>query len=146
MFDARLADADPPGFAGASVPDPFDRFGGLESILMAEDRVAEVRELPRDASAPKIRWDDSNLRSSYANVVNVTSTREEVVLLFGLNNAWQAGQSEVTIQLSDRLILSPFAAKRLSLLLDNVLKQYEARFGTLNLETRAQDVKTSGNA
>ena len=113
---------------------------------MAEDRVAEVRELPRDASVPKIRWDDSNLRSSYANVVNVTSTREEVVLLFGLNNAWQAGQSEVTIQLSDRLILSPFAAKRLSLLLDGVLKQYEARFGTLNLEVRAQDGKTAGNA
>ncbi|MCC6640714.1 MAG: DUF3467 domain-containing protein [Deltaproteobacteria bacterium] len=105
-----------------------------------------MRELPRDPSVPKIRWDDSNLRSSYANVVNVTSTREEVVLLFGLNNAWQAGQSEVTIQLSDRLILSPFAAKRLSLLLDGVLKQYEARFGALNLEVRAQDGRPAGNA
>jgi len=113
---------------------------------VADERGAEVRELPRDASVPKIRWDDSNLRSSYANVVNVTSTREEVVLLFGLNNAWQAGQSEVTIQLSDRLILSPFAAKRLSLLLDGVLKQYEARFGALNLEARAQDARPAGNA
>jgi hypothetical protein len=80
---------------------------------------------------PKIRWDDTNMKSSYANVCNVASTREEVVLLFGVNQAWQAGQSEIPIQLTDRIILSPYAAKRLAVLLDNVLKEYESRFGTL---------------
>ena len=81
-----------------------------------------------------IRWDDANLRSSYANVCNVTSTREEVVMLFGINQAWNRGQKEVTIQLTDRIIISPYAAKRLVALLEGVVKEYEKRFGTLNVE------------
>src|SRR6478736_3143041 len=82
----------------------------------------------------KIKWDDSNMKSAYANVCNVSSTREEVVLLFGVNQAWNRGQKEVTIQLTDRIIVSPFAAKRLSMLLGAVVKEYENRFGTLNIE------------
>jgi hypothetical protein len=82
--------------------------------------------------APKVVWDDSKMRSTYANVCNVASTREEVVLLFGTNSAWRAGESEVKVELSDRVILSPFAAKRLSLLLGNVVARYEAKFGSLD--------------
>lgn len=83
------------------------------------------------SSTPKIRWDDSNMKSSYANVCNVASTREEVILLFGMNQAWQNGQKEVVVQLADRVILSPFAAKRLAGLLSNVVREYESRFGAL---------------
>jgi hypothetical protein len=79
---------------------------------------------------PKIVWDDSNMRSVYANVSNVAGTREEIVLLFGMNQAWHAGQKEVKVQLTDRIVLSPFAAKRFSMLLNNVLQDYEKRYGT----------------
>ena len=98
---------------------------------------ADTPELRPDLAAMKIKWDDSNMKSSYANVCNVTSTREEVVMLFGMNQAWNRGQKEVTIQLTDRIVISPFAAKRLSLLLGNVVKEYENRFGVLNIETGA---------
>ena len=84
--------------------------------------------------ATRIKWDDANMKSSYANVCNVTSTREEVVMLFGINQAWNRGQKEVTIQLTDRIIISPYAAKRLAMLLDGVVKEYERRFGALNVE------------
>jgi hypothetical protein len=86
------------------------------------------------SDATRIKWDDSNMKSSYANVCNVTSTREEVVMLFGVNQAWNRGQKEVSIQLTDRIIVSPYAAKRLAMLLDGVVKEYEKRFGTLNVE------------
>ena len=86
------------------------------------------------AEGMKIKWDDSHMRSGYANVCNVTSTREEVVMLFGINQAWNRGQKEVTIQLTDRIIISPYAAKRLAVLLDGVVKEYEKRFGALNIE------------
>jgi len=82
---------------------------------------------------PKVVWDDSKMRSTYANVCNVSSTREEVVVLFGTNQAWQGNEAEVTVDLSDRIIMSPFAAKRLSMLLQNVVGQYESRFGTLDV-------------
>ena len=81
----------------------------------------------------KILWDDANMRSVYANVANVAGGREEIVLLFGLNQAWHAGQKEVKVQLSDRIVMSPFAAKRLALLLNNVLADYENKFGKLDL-------------
>ena len=85
---------------------------------------------------PKIKWDDSNMRGAYANVCNVAGTREEIVLLFGMNQAWHAGQKEVTVNLTDRIVLSPFAAKRLSLLLNNTIKDYETRFGALDIDIR----------
>jgi hypothetical protein len=88
----------------------------------------------KQAEATTLKWDDSNMKSSYANVCNVTSTREEVVMLFGVNQAWNRGQKEVTIQLTDRIIISPYSAKRLATLLDSVVKEYEKRFGTLNIE------------
>ena len=79
------------------------------------------------------------MKSSYANVCNVTSTREEVVLLFGMHQAWQSGQKEVTVHLADRIILNPFAAKRLMALLNNVLREYEGRFGVLQVDGTDRD-------
>lgn len=81
-----------------------------------------------------VRWDDTNMTSTYANVCNVSSTREEVTLLFGTNQSWHTGQQELAILLSNRIILSPFAAKRLSLLLNNIMGEYESRFGKLQTE------------
>ena len=101
---------------------------------MADERPVRTREAAPDAAGLKIRWDDSQMQSAYANVCNVSSTREEVVLMFGVNQAWQRGQAEVVIQLTDRIILSPFAAKRLSLLLHGVMREYETRFGELPVE------------
>jgi hypothetical protein len=103
---------------------------------MATKAAAEGAETTIEGT--KIKWDDSNMKSAYANVCNVSSTREEVVMLFGVNQAWNRGQKEVVIQLTDRIIISPFAAKRLSLLLGSVVKEYESRFGTLNVEPGAQ--------
>ena len=101
--------------------------------LMAERIPADSTD-PKSMEGTKIKWDDSNMKSAYANVCNVTSTREEVVMLFGVNQAWNRGQKEVTIQLTDRIIISPYAAKRLATLLEGVVKEYEKRFGVLNLE------------
>ena len=89
-----------------------------------------------DAAAknPKVVWDDANMKTSYANVVNATSTREEVTVFFGTNQTWnvQKGQ-EFTVQLSDRVVLNPYAAKRLWTLMGAVLKEYESRYGDLDL-------------
>ena len=101
---------------------------------MAQNRQPAAAAGARDTEGTKIKWDDSNMKSAYANVCNVTSTREEVVMLFGINQAWNRGQKEVTIQLTDRIIISPYAAKRLAMLLDGVVKEYEKRFGALNVE------------
>jgi len=81
--------------------------------------------------APSIKWNSANLHSSYANYCNANSTREEVVLNFGVNNNWDRTQTSLEVELSHRVVLSPFAAKRLSLMLQQLLKEYESRYGTL---------------
>ncbi|MGD8940425.1 MAG: DUF3467 domain-containing protein [Gammaproteobacteria bacterium] len=99
--------------------------------MQAETKAAESK--PANEGV-KVRWNTSNLSSAYANVCNVTSTREEVVMNFGVNKAWERGAGEMEIELSNRIILSPFAAKRLNLMLDKLIKEYEARHGELKLE------------
>ena len=85
-------------------------------------------------AVPKVKWDDSGMKSSYANVCNVTSTREEMTLYFGTNQTMYTGkEKEVTVQLSDRIVLNPYAAKRLLMLLNRVVGEYEKRFGALDL-------------
>jgi hypothetical protein len=92
---------------------------------------------------PTVKWDDSKMKSTYANVCNVSSTREEVTLLFGMNQTWNAQQSQLVIELSDRIVLNPYAAKRLTVLLNGVVDQYENRFGTINIEKTESQIPKS---
>jgi Protein of unknown function (DUF3467) len=82
----------------------------------------------------KVNWDDTKMVTTFANVVNVLSTREELTLLFGMNQTWNLAQSrELTVQLSNRIVLTPYAAKRLLTLLTARMREYEARLGPLTL-------------
>ncbi|MBC2714897.1 MAG: DUF3467 domain-containing protein [Desulfobacteraceae bacterium] len=83
---------------------------------------------------PKVTWDDSNMNIAYANVCNALSTREEVTLLFGARQNWDAEKKELEVKLTDRIILNPFAAKRVLLLLNRFLQEYESRFGKLEIQ------------
>lgn len=95
---------------------------------MASDE-KETKE--QAAGQTKVSWDTSHLSSAYANVCAVNSTREEVVLNFGINKAWERAANEMQIELTSRIILSPFAAQRLHTMLGQLLKEYENRYGEL---------------
>jgi hypothetical protein len=105
---------------------------GRSSMATKAPEAPEVKTTRPGAA--KIRWDDTQMKSSYANVCNVSNTREEVVLAFGVNQAWNRSLPEVTIQLTDRVILNPYVAKSLAAVLVNVIRDYEARYGTLAAE------------
>lgn len=107
---------------------------------MAKDEKQAAANQPEEqAQQTTINWDGANMRSTYANVCNVSSTREEVTLLFGINKNWHAGQKDLTVELSDRIVLNPFAAKRLSTLLSNTISEYEKLFGEIELNLPKQD-------
>jgi len=81
----------------------------------------------------RIVWDDSRMRSTYANVAHATGRREEILLLFGTGRS--GSKDEEGIRWTDRITLSPFVAKKLALMLGRVVDQYEARFEALPLES-----------
>ena len=105
--------------------------------MVDKNNAAAALETPKDKT-PTVNWDDSSMQTSYANVVNAFSTREEFTLLFGTNQTWSIGAgNRVNIKLSDRLILNPLVAKRLWTLMGELLKEYEARYGALEVATPA---------
>lgn len=79
----------------------------------------------------RMRVDAAHVKSTYCNTCNATSTREEVVLNFGVNQSWDRGAGELEVCLEHRIILSPFAAKRLTQMLGKLMAEYEARHGEL---------------
>lgn len=83
-----------------------------------------------------IEWDDSKMATSFANVVNIQGTREQVELFFGTNRTWNVdADGPLKVELTNRVILTPLAAKRLSGILVTVLREYEQRHGTLKVES-----------
>jgi hypothetical protein len=53
------------------------------------------------------------------------------VMNFGLNNSWDRSLPEMEIELAHRIVMSPFAAKRLVDLLQKLMAEYEQRHGEL---------------
>ena len=100
----------------------------------APERTAAARADAVTGALPRVTWNDSEMKTSYANVCNVASTREEVTLLFGTHQNWHSAQVEVSVRLSERIILNPYAAKRLARLLTAVVAEYEKRLGPLGMD------------
>lgn len=86
---------------------------------------------PEAPEGQRIRMNTASLKSTYCNMVNATTTREEVVLNFGVNQSWDRGVTDYEVALEHRIILSPFAAKRLSTMLGKLIDEYETRYGEL---------------
>ncbi len=90
-----------------------------------------------DAGTPsqKVQWVDDDMATQFANVVNVQGTREQIDLFFGTNKTWNVAESGgMSVDLSNRLILTPLAAKRLWTVLGGVLREHESRYGPLNVD------------
>lgn len=85
----------------------------------------------------RIRMDERNMRTSYANAFRTNGTAEEVMLDFGLNvvsPAQQQDQPEIIFRVNDRVILNYYSAKRLALTLGQLIRRHEDQFGELEMD------------
>ncbi|QIK42229.1 DUF3467 domain-containing protein [Pontivivens nitratireducens] len=86
-------------------------------------------------SAGTVDWNDDDMATNFANVVNIQGTLEQIELFFGTNRTWNLGEgSNVRVDLTNRMILTPHAAKRLNSILTGVLREYETRHGPLSAD------------
>lgn len=65
-------------------------------------------------------------------MAQVKAARDEFMLLFGTPQQVQPNQEELRVDLLDRVVLSPFAAKRLMAQLHRTIRDYESEFGALD--------------
>ncbi|MFO8014173.1 MAG: DUF3467 domain-containing protein [Phycisphaerae bacterium] len=86
----------------------------------------------------RLRLDERNLHTSYANAFRSDATADEVMLYFGLNLvnpvAAQQGNPEIIFQANERIIMTYQTAKRLALTLGQVIRRHEDQFGEIELD------------
>ena len=85
--------------------------------------------------------DESHILATYANFCRVTGTPEELIVDFGLNKQ-VAGTSPDTIQLTQRIIVNFFTAKRLAYALGHAVARHEQAFGTLETDVQKRVVQS----
>lgn len=83
----------------------------------------------------EVRFDDSRTIACYANFCRVTGTPEELIIDFGLNNQPMGTPTE-PIQISQRIIVNFFTAKRLLGALSMSVQRHEAAFGVLETDVQ----------
>lgn len=82
--------------------------------------------------------DDSRMDTLYPDIFNVTNSREEVTLSFGTVRSCNTEENQLSALLSSRIILSPYTAKRIAILLANKISEFEAIHGKLSAEAPPQ--------
>jgi hypothetical protein len=80
------------------------------------------------------RWQASSVPPSPASVFRLTADRDQITLSFGTRPASAPAGTELVIDVSDELVLSPATAKRLAEILGHAVRDYEWKHGSLGGE------------
>ncbi|OWK35864.1 hypothetical protein FRUB_08427 [Fimbriiglobus ruber] len=80
--------------------------------------------------------DVSKMETIYSNFVrlSLSSSTEEVVMDVGLHTGIQTPAGMEPIQLTHRLVLNPYVAKRLLQSLSQIVQRHEQAFGALEVD------------
>jgi hypothetical protein len=105
-----------------------------DQIKTPETKASEApAQQPKPQAGPQISLDESNLTACYANFCRVSSTPEELILDLGLNPQPMA-RVDTTINVSQRIIMNHFTAKRMLGALSMALQRHEQAFGALETD------------
>ena len=95
----------------------------------------------------RLRIDQRNMATNYANAFRTNATADEVILDLGLNQVVPAAPgadgkpqgdvaAEMLFDINNRIILNYFTAKRLAITLGQIVRKHEERFGELKLNVQ----------
>jgi hypothetical protein len=87
----------------------------------------------------QVMLDERELRTTYANAYRIHTAAEEVVIDYGFNMPnpnQQPGQTnaQLLFKVTERVIMSYGAAKRLTMSLTQLVKRYEQQFGEISTQ------------
>ncbi len=83
----------------------------------------------------QLQIDDSKAPVTYSTTVRVWGSAEEFNLDFA-GPLRPAGKNAAQLKIDQRLVLNPWAAKRLAIALGQAVARYEQTYGTLELDER----------
>ena len=106
---------------------------------MSSKSDAPQASAPRAPEQMQVPVDETHIVAHYANFCRVTGTPEELIVDFGLNKQ-VGGTTPETIQLTQRLIVNFFTAKRLAAALAMAVNRHEQAFGLLETDVQRRIV------
>ena len=105
---------------------------------MSENQPKIVSQQDEQGQQVRLRIDERTMTTNYANAFRTNGTAEEVMLDFGVNLAApaqkQGDQPEIVFQITNRVIMNYYSAKRLALTLGQLIRRHEEQFGELELD------------
>jgi len=87
--------------------------------------------------------DDANTPLTYSNTVRVWGSPEEINLDFA-GPLRPTGPNAGKLKIDQRMVLNPWAAKRLALALNQAVARYEQTYGVLELDARKRQINPAG--
>ena len=103
----------------------------------------------------RMRLDEREMKTCYANAFRTNGTAVEVLLDFGLNLVVPSGQPaadgqpqqpEIMFQVTERVILNYYSAKRLAITLSQLIRRHEEQFGELEMDVTKRRVDGGADA
>ncbi|MCC5828595.1 MAG: DUF3467 domain-containing protein [Phycisphaeraceae bacterium] len=89
----------------------------------------------------RLRLDEAGMTTTYSNAFRTNTSAEEVFVDFGMNLMMPAAQGgegsqnvgEMIFKLNNRVVLNYYTAKRLAMVLGQIVSRHEQQFGELKL-------------
>jgi len=88
------------------------------------------------AQPAQLRIDESKTETYYASTARISGSGEEIVIDFS-QGVRPSGQPNVALlRIDARVVMSPWAAKRLALALGQTIQRYEQTYGDLEIDPK----------
>ncbi len=102
------------------------------------DKPVEEQTGEQTGQQVRLRVDERDLQTNYANAFRTNGTAEEVMLDFGLNLVAQPAKGqespEILFKVNNRVIMNYYSAKRLAITLSQLIRRHEDQFGELEMD------------
>lgn len=118
---------------------------------MAKDPKAEQQQQQETVTAPEgqsgqtqLQIEDENANVSYSSTSRIWGSAEEIIVDFSQGVRPAGKQGAAKLKVDSRVILSPWAAKRLALALGQTIQRYEQTYGILEIDPRKRQQGQGG--
>ena len=94
----------------------------------------------------QLQLDESQAQTFYSSTSRIWGSAEELIVDFSQGVRPSGKPNTAVLKIDSRIIMSPWAAKRLALALSQSVQRYEQTYGTLEIDPRKRQKEGASGA
>ena len=121
--------------------------------MSKEDNAVKEQAEQQMGRKIRLRVNQQEMDSTYANSFRPVASTEELMLDFGINQTFPINDAkegdpsaEIVFKVSSRVIMNFYTAKRLAIALGQLVNNYEKEFGEIQLNAAERKVSKGSDA